>query len=83
MQYIIKIFVVAWPDNKEKCTELFDYCVTYLESEDKAPFVSKVPIDPGSDETEESKEDEESGESEAEVVAPISKPTKKLTSRRK
>ena len=56
---------------------MFDYCVTYLESEDKAPFVSKVPIDPGSDEAEESKEAEVSGESEAEVVAPISKPTKK------
>ena len=34
----------AWPDNKEKCTELFDYCVTYTEEEpnpDK-PFVTKV-----------------------------------------
>lgn len=36
--------VSVWPDNKEKCTELFDYCVTYTEEEpnpDK-PFVTKV-----------------------------------------
>ena len=38
------VCVPAWPDNKEKCTELFDYCVTYTEQDpnpDK-PFVTKV-----------------------------------------
>ena len=38
------MYILDWPDNKEKCTELFDYCVTYTEAEqtpDK-PFVTKV-----------------------------------------
>ena len=53
----------AWPDNKAKCTELFDYCVTYLESGDKAPFIAKIPVDSDSEESGESVESEESQES--------------------
>jgi len=39
-----------WPGNKEKCTSLFDYCITYTEkhansTEDNTdPFVTKIPI---------------------------------------
>jgi len=39
----------AWPGNKEKCTNLFDYCITYTEknansTDPKDPFVTKIPI---------------------------------------
>jgi len=38
-----------WPGNKEKCTNLFDYCITYTEkhansTHPKDPFVTKIPI---------------------------------------
>jgi len=38
-----------WPENKEKCTNLFDYCITYTEkyaniSDPQDPFVTKIPI---------------------------------------
>ena len=40
----LNIVCSAWPDNKEKCTQLFDYCITYVEndSQEKGPFVTKV-----------------------------------------
>jgi len=39
----------AWPGNKDKCTNLFDYCITYTEknansTDPKDPFVTKIPI---------------------------------------
>merc|ERR1719206_584494 len=39
----------AWPGNKKKCTNLFDYCITYTEkhansTDPKDPFVTKIPI---------------------------------------
>ena len=42
--FILNIVCSAWPDNKEKCTQLFDYCITYVEndSQEKGPFVTKV-----------------------------------------
>merc|ERR1719365_225148 len=48
----------GWPDNKEKCTNLFNYCITYVDKhnntgnnnnnnnglKDDDPFVVKIPI---------------------------------------
>ena len=54
-QYVVHTQSPGWPDNKEKCTNLFNYCITYVDKhnntnkdadsndpEEDDPFVVKV-----------------------------------------
>ena len=47
-----KLNFSAWPENRGKCTHLFDYCITYIEDDDsdKGSFVSEVIFNLYSDE---------------------------------